>query len=651
MALDFSNQDLRGKSFKNQDLSGANFSNVKCGQPWWAKLGLFFIHIVLGLVAGFSIAISELLFVGFANNWNNIKQLSEHFWLIFGLIHSFLFVGCIWMIWRNQAINLIWITSIIVVVIVVISGAGAGTVVSSIIGVVISVVAAAGAIAMAEESAISGAIIGMFFSIISGAITGAVIDALPSAGARVEGTAVAAVGVIIALRIMVETEVPLALAGAIAAILGSTIIFILTGYIAWCTRSEDLQFLGLRQLSLWLNSLGGTNFKKTHLNQIGFYQVNLKYSRFYKAKLERINWRDCKNLKFAYLKGTILEIPIVRDLLVSGNGQNQSFVGLNLTGAYLKDANLENADFTDADLTNADLRNANLCGAKLIRANLLKADLSGANLTGTYLENWNIDDKTILENIEADYVYLYDKQRQPPTGIFKKGEFSKLFQQVTKTLDFIVENRLELDALLRAAQKLKEQVPDLEVQSIERKQDSAVVKLTASPEFDREQLYAEIKHLQAMIKLAIKPIININVENKAMIDNSRHLNISNSTLTGNTLNLGKISGQVQNSIQQLPATNPEQNQLKETLSKLQQWVEKLPEKAAKPEDKADVLQHIEKIADISQQPKDQQDQGIIRTALKVFKGFKSDVDETISDSKTLLTEFDDLVAQIKSLFP
>ena len=115
--------------------------------------------------------------------------------------------------------------------------------------------------------------------------------------------------------------------------------------------------------------------------------------------------------------------------------------------------------------------------------------------------------------------------------------------------------------------------------------------------------------------------------------------------------LGEISGQVQNSIQQLPATNPEQNQLKETLSKLQQWVEKLPEKAAKPEDKADVLQHIEKIADVSQKPKDQQDQGIIRTALKVFKGFKSDVDETISDSKTLLTEFDDLVAQIKSLFP
>ena len=80
-------------------------------------------------------------------------------------------------------------------------------------------------------------------------------------------------------------------------------------------------------------------------------------------------------------------------------------------------------------------------------------------------------------------------------------------------------------------------------------------------------------------------------------------------------------------------------------------VEKLPEKAAKPEDKADVLQHIEKVAEVSQKPKDQQDQGIIRTALKIFKGFKSDVGETISDSKTLLTEFDDLVAQIKSLFP
>jgi uncharacterized protein YjbI with pentapeptide repeats len=75
--------------------------------------------------------------------------------------------------------------------------------------------------------------------------------------------------------------------------------------------------------------------------------------------------------------------------------EEQSFVGLNLSGfdlseadlshADLTDADLTDADLTDADLTDADLTAAHLSGADLPLADLSHADLSGANLSGAFL--------------------------------------------------------------------------------------------------------------------------------------------------------------------------------------------------------------------------------------------------------------------------
>jgi methyl-accepting chemotaxis protein len=114
------------------------------------------------------------------------------------------------------------------------------------------------------------------------------------------------------------------------------------------------------------------------------------------------------------------------------------------------------------------------------------------------------------------------------------------------------------------------------------------------------------------------------------------------------LNLGTISGQVQNSIQQLPATNPEQTQLKEILNKLQQWVEKLPEPTIKSQDKADALQQVETIAKSASETTEQ-NKGILRTALKALKGFSAEVNETVSDSNKIINEVNELFKQIKAI--
>ncbi len=93
----------------------------------------------------------------------------------------------------------------------------------------------------------------------------------------------------------------------------------------------------------------------------------------------------------------------------------------DLSGADLEDADLSDADLEDANLSSADLEVANLSRANLINANLsstnlrdadlqmaqaLNTNFEGANLTGAYIEDWNINSKTNLENVQCDYFFL-----------------------------------------------------------------------------------------------------------------------------------------------------------------------------------------------------------------------------------------------------
>ena len=114
------------------------------------------------------------------------------------------------------------------------------------------------------------------------------------------------------------------------------------------------------------------------------------------------------------------------------------------------------------------------------------------------------------------------------------------------------------------------------------------------------------------------------------------------------MNLGTISGQVQNSIQQMPANNPEQNQLKETLSKLQQWIEKLPEPTIESQQKANALQQVETIAKSSGESSEK-NKGLISNAVNALKVFKSDVSDILEDSKEIIKEVNDIFKELKSL--
>ncbi|MDD5273161.1 MAG: hypothetical protein PHU14_10625, partial [Methylovulum sp.] len=264
---------------------------------------------------------------------------------------------------------------------------------------------------------------------------------------------------------------------------------------------------------------------------------------------------------------------------------------------------------------------------------------------------------TRLAAVDCAYVYLKaDKsERQPPSGDFKALEFSKLYQEIAGTVDFIAHNPDELQALLAAIERLKANDADIFVQQIERKQDSVVVKVKAPEEFDKQEIYRQVKEefdnqlkqlahehqqkllmqecdylkrenmlkdknqdlLADLLKTVAKPptIINENT----MTDNSRHQSITNSPISQSAVNLGDNST-VSNSVQQLPESHGE---LKALLEQLQALIHTSPLKHS---DKQDALQETQKIATAAQDRNEEND-GVVRKALRYFKGLAGELEE------------------------
>ena len=139
-----------------------------------------------------------------------------------------------------------------------------------------------------------------------------------------------------------------------------------------------------------------------------------------------------------------------------------------------------------------------------VGANLEAANLKGVNLTAACLEAWNIDSTTILDGVDCQYLFLLEKpdakgsrERRPhhPDDLFQPGDFEKLYKQMINVVQILLRNGINQEAFAAAFQQPMESNPEISpnaVQGLERK--------------------------------------------------------GNMTLTGSTLNLGEISGNVTNSI-------------------------------------------------------------------------------------------------------
>ena len=276
------------------------------------------------------------------------------------------------------------------------------------------------------------------------------------------------------------------------------LIITIGGYPAHKVLSKDERFDLLQRIATTFTAQGGTCFYKANLTNANFTQAKLKCADFSSAHLQQTNFYRAHKLNTAKLTDTVLNQTQVRHLAVTKQGEQQSYCGLNLTGLNLVEARLVRCDFTDCTLNHATLQGASALDADFTRTQAIGTDFRYALLTGSCVEAWNIDSTTQLDSVACEYVYLraHQQERRPSSGLFKVGEFSKLFQEVLDTVDLIFQGGLDwkaLHATLEDANQARPEDKPLTLRSIENKDDGVVVvKVDAPSEEDKATLHADL---------------------------------------------------------------------------------------------------------------------------------------------------------------
>ena len=237
-----------------------------------------------------------------------------------------------------------------------------------------------------------------------------------------------------------------------------------------------------------------------------------------------------------------------------------------------------------------------------------------------------------------------DRRPHEPDQIFAPGDFENLYNKMRNVVQVLLRNGMNRTAFAEAFQTLMAEHPDLSydsIQAVERKGNDALVTLEVSETADKaeisrslreaydqkvQQLEAKVERLHELraadlkeVALQKAQIFNQLVGRDLMdksIDRSQNIKVGGDmNLSGSTLNLGEISGNVTNAIAQLPDASPDRPDLKALLTQLQAAIES--ETALPTEDKADLLEQVKNLAEV-QQTEPEQKEGVARKARKIF---------------------------------
>lgn len=345
----------------------------------------------------------------------------------------------------------------------------------------------------------------------------------------------------------------------------------------------DLSGADLQGMELAGSDFRGTNFSKANCQEINLVKADLRYANFEQANL------SCANLIGASLEQTNLTKSELQNADISmANIRFSTFIRANLSGAkffrvFLSgvdfiEAILDEADFLDANLGASNFTKASLIGANLTATQALSCKFTGAKLTGAYIQDWNINSSTRLDNIDCKYVYIKishngEKERFPLIDNFAPGEFAKLIQKSLETVDLIFRNGIDWDAFAYSFKKVEveNQGAQLDVQSIEKKGDGVIlVRVAVAPDADKAKIHSEFmqgyefaaKALEAQYQARLEDkdkVINqlfstINNQNHLLAEASGKVSIyyqPNSQIAGgivdaNTVNAQQIGGNIHN---------------------------------------------------------------------------------------------------------
>jgi uncharacterized protein YjbI with pentapeptide repeats len=648
---DFTNADICSANFTNAILKNTSFTDAKAGlQKHWA-IAQFVVILLLSTVLNFS---SILICAVFAASFMTPDSINKY--TIYPGIAVVLVVAATCFAIAQQGLT------------------------SKAIGT--TVIAVAFAVVVAFACAFAGAVAVMGIVTVAFACTFAVTVAVVVVGVvGGVGPFAFAVTVIVAAAVVVVCVVAFAgvFAGAVAGTVAMGVamgvavaVFSLSLYVAWRTYKGDEKFALARSLGIAIGAIGGTSFCGADLTAATFTGAKLKCTNFNSSRktqtiLTHTCWSKAKQLDRARTSNSMLSDATIRDLLVTGNGYQKTYIGANLYGANLNGANLEGANLKRANLSHAKLQQAHLKDANLAKILATGADFTDAYLTGACLEAWNIDHTSILENIDCQFVFLLQepntlgsRERRPhdPSKVFKKGDFEKLYRKIMTTVQILLRDGINPEAFATAFQKLMTEHPEItpdSIQSIEKKDSDVLLTLQVPATADKAKieqqfddayqtrleaqknaalLAAEERHNKDLKELALKQAENFDISqllsNLTIIAGDRNTMTDNknqgiTTRDGSFINTGtlsnslvNLSGTVSTALNRLAENDPSQAELKSLLAQLQTAIETAPD--LPDPDKTDALEQVGVLATLGSNPQQPEKEGLGRKAITFLKG-------------------------------
>ncbi|MEM9163847.1 MAG: pentapeptide repeat-containing protein, partial [Cyanobacteria bacterium P01_F01_bin.4] len=512
--IDLRGADIRGANFSGADLTGANLQSAKAGLSlgWviiWGGMACL-LAAVAGFLSGYVGDLVALLLLSdspgsVAAGWVSL--------LVQGIFFAIALYRSITVGFKTVAVALaVSITATIAAALLLAAMGDVSSLFPEAFYVMFSFAIAA-SLTVAVAFILAVAVV--LASIVAGAA--AVVVTISTAVVVASGAVFA---VAMALTVTVQPAVAISIAMGVIG---------LSTYLGGRTLTGLPNHRPIQSVAVTLAAIGGTCFRRANLTDADFTQALLRSTDFRQAQLTRTRWRGAQALGLARVGDSYLQSPVIRDLVITGQGKDlvvhqyplnlqginlagANLVNANFTGAILKDGTLQGARLADATFTLANLNRVNLqdadCArAKLVQTQLHEANLAGACLTGATIEDWGITTATQLNGIQCDYVFMRLPRDDDPNANphrkpdawdtnFEPGEFIDFITPLIDTLDLYHNQTVDPRVVAVAFNELRENNPDsnLEIISMERRgkrRDKFLLRAEARPQSNLAELHAQ----------------------------------------------------------------------------------------------------------------------------------------------------------------
>jgi hypothetical protein len=259
----------------------------------------------------------------------------------------------------------------------------------------------------------------------------------------------------------------------------------------------------LREVIRVIRNAYGTNFQKANLTGAVFRKALVHNTTFADSSLKWVDWEGADVARSSFEITPVFQLELDRKSGCRSNYENADFENLFLNGASLIEANLRGTNLSGAKFQRADFRDADLTGAKAAGT-----DFSDANLTGAIIEGWAITKQTLFKGVHCDYVYLRGdrdpQSRKPLSGIFEPGDFEKIVNHLTESLDFLFHEEDDPRVYSQALQTMMATYgpQNIQLAGLEELGDGdRLFKFNTAPDLDKAKVHAETIALIAELRL------------------------------------------------------------------------------------------------------------------------------------------------------